>query len=207
MYSDLDKKELEAFRIIWNYHFRTGALPSIRKLQNLLGYKSPRSSAIILESLMKKEILNKDENGKYFFTSNTLPSGELDNASTTDIPLLGTISCGSPIYAEEHIEGMIPVSTKLIKSSEQYFILRAYGNSMDKKGIGDGDLVLIKKQQTASTGDIVAALVDNEVTIKELIINDNNIVLKPHSTNRKHFPIVLTTDFRIQGIVESVIKL
>ncbi len=207
MLLSLNKKELDALRGIRNYYTHTGTMPSVRKLQNILGYKSPRSAAIIMEYLTKKQILSQDERGKYFFKTDVMPLSNGDNASTIDIPLLGSISCGVPIYAEENIEAMIPVSTKLVKSTEKYFILRAFGDSMNLKGIDDGDLILIKQRKSARTGELVVALVDNEATIKELRVNPNNIVLKPHSSNKRHFPIILTTDFRIQGVVESVIKL
>ena len=78
---------------------------------------------------------------------------------------------------------------------------------MDDAGINDGDLVLIRQQQIAKNGDKVVALIDDEATIKEFQNNGNMIVLKPRSKNSKHQPIVLTTDFRIQGVVETVISL
>ena len=78
---------------------------------------------------------------------------------------------------------------------------------MNKKGINDGDLVLIRQQQTANNGDIVVALIDDEATIKEYHHNVNTIVLKSQSTNNKHQPIILTHDFRIQGVVEAVIPM
>ena len=132
-----------------------------------------------------------------------------DNTTTqtVKVPLLGEVACGTPIFAEENIEAFIPVSDKLIKSSYRYFILRASGDSMDDAGINDGDLVLIRQQQIAKNGDKVVALIDDEATIKEFQNNGNMIVLKPRSKNSKHQPIVLTTDFRIQGVVETVISL
>jgi len=129
------------------------------------------------------------------------------SAQTVKVPLLGDVACGTPIFAEENIEAFIPVSDKLIKSSYRYFILRASGDSMDDAGINDGDLVLIRQQQIAKNGDKVVALIDDEATIKEFHNNGNMIVLKPRSKNSTHQPIVLTTDFRIQGIVETVIPI
>lgn len=129
------------------------------------------------------------------------------NAQTVKVPLLGNVACGLPIFAEENIEAFIPVSDKLIKSSYRYFILRASGDSMNDAGIDDGDLVLIRQQQFAQNGDKVLALIDDEATIKEFHNNGNMIVLKPRSKNSKHQPIVLTSDFRIQGIVETVIPI
>jgi repressor LexA len=129
------------------------------------------------------------------------------SAQTVKVPLLGEVACGLPIFAKENIEAFIPVSDKLIKSSYRYFILRASGDSMNDADINDGDLVLIRQQQIAQNGDKVVALIDDEATIKEFHNNGNMIVLKPRSKNSKHQPIVLTSDFRIQGIVETVIPI
>ena len=130
------------------------------------------------------------------------------NAYTTvDIPLIGSVSCGLPILAEEHIEASIPISTDLVKKGSNYFLLKASGDSMNKKGISDGDLLLIKQQQAASHGDLVLALLDDEATVKEFLKNADTIILKPHSTNPKHQPIIMMDDFKIQGVVEKVIKL
>ncbi|WP_262891366.1 LexA family protein [Ulvibacter litoralis] len=122
------------------------------------------------------------------------------------MPLLGSVSCGLPILAEENIESKILISTKLVKKANDYFLLRASGDSMNKKGIHSGDLLLIKQQQVANHGDLVLALLDDDATVKEFLHNDDTIVLKPHSTNLKHQPIILSSDFKIQGIVEKVIK-
>jgi repressor LexA len=93
----------------------------------------------------------------------------------------------------------------LIKGSNNYFLLRAKGNSMNEVGITDGDLVLVKQQPTADNGDFVVALIDDDATIKEFRKNNDAIVLKPRSTEQKHQPIILTRDFIIQGIVVATI--
>ena len=139
--------------------------------------------------------------------ANPLVSKESSSSDTVEIPLIGSVACGLPIYAEENIEAKISISKTLVKNASDYFLLRASGDSMNKKGITSGDLLLIKQQQVANHGDLVVALIDDDATVKEFINNGDTIVLKPHSTNAKHQPIILTTDFRIQGIVEKVIKL
>jgi repressor LexA len=116
-----------------------------------------------------------------------------------------TVSCGMPIFAEENIEAMIPVSNKLAKPNAKHFLLRASGDSMNKAGINNGDLVLVRQQQTAKNGDWVVALVDDGVTIKELSVSENAVLLKPRSTNKEHGPIILDRDFKVQGVVITVI--
>ena len=123
---------------------------------------------------------------------------------TIEVPLVGTCSCGTPLLAEENIEEMIPVSTKIAKPPYRYFILRASGDSMNRAGINGGDLVLVRQQMTANNGDNVVALIDNEATIKEMQISDKEIILKPKSTSKQHKPIILSRDFRIQGVVIKV---
>ena len=124
-----------------------------------------------------------------------------------NIPVLGNVACGFPFLAEQNIETEISISRKLIRKDKNYFILRASGNSMDKANIEDGDLVLIRQEQTAENGDNVVALIDDEATIKKFSNQGNIIVLKPQSSNKEHQPIILTRDFKIQGIVERVIPI
>lgn len=128
-----------------------------------------------------------------------------DAEQTVNVPVIGKASCGKPILAEENIETTIPVSTKIARPPYKYFFLRVKGDSMNLAGINDGDLVLVRQQQTAENKDIVIALIDDEATIKEYNIMDDKIILKPKSNNPVHKPIILTKDFLIQGIVVSVV--
>lgn len=199
----LSNRELEAIREIRNSLMHKGRIPSVRELMNSLGYRSPRSAAVIYESLNEKGILRRKRDGNFQF----IKGAEEDNvrAQTVDVPLVGNISCGMPVLAEENIEAMIPVSTKLAKPPHHYFLLKAKGDSMDQKGIDDGDLVLVRQQTTANDGDMVVALIDDKATIKEFRIGGETFVLKPRSKNKQHQPIVLTKDFQIQGVVVTSI--
>lgn len=207
MENKLTNTELEALRHIRNFLIHNNRLPSIRELMKALGYKSPRSASIILENLISKGLLKKKKDGGLQLIETEEIIKKSDHAETVDIPLLGEVSCGLPLFAEENIEAYIPVSIKLAKSGNKYFLLRANGDSMNKKGINHKDLVLIKQQNYANNEEMVVALIDNEATIKEFHKRDNIIVLKPQSTNKKHQPIILTEDFKIQGIVIATIPL
>jgi len=157
--------------------------------------------------LLDKDSFIKQEDDGVQSSHNDATEDNVVSAETINIPLLGSISCGTPIFAVENIEAEIPVSVELIKPTNKYFLLRAKGDSMNEKGINDGDLVLVKQQQTAENRDNVVALIDDEATIKEFHHNGDTIVLKPRSTNKKYQPIILTSDFRIQGIVITTISL
>ncbi|WP_343762912.1 LexA family protein [Gangjinia marincola] len=124
-----------------------------------------------------------------------------------NIPWLGTVSCGQPLFAEENIKAFVPVSKKLMSPSHTYFLLTAHGDSMDQKGIHDGDLILLQQKQTAESGELILALINDEASIKEYAKHDQTVILYPRSTNPVHQPIILTNDLKIQGVVQQVIPL
>lgn len=201
--TQLTAKELETIRQIRNWLVHRGRTPSVRELMTELGYKSPRSAQDIIEKLKKKGFLKRKKTGTIQLIKD--PDLSSTHAQTQDVPLVGMITCGSPIFAEENIEAMIPVSTTLVKNSAKYFILYAIGDSMDLAGIKNGDLVLVRQQDTAENGDKVVALIDNSATIKEFHKTDDLIVLKPNSSNPNQKPIILSEDFRIQGVITNII--
>jgi len=200
---EISNKELEAIREIRNSLMHRGRIPSIRELMTSLGYRSPRSAAVIYENLIEKGALRRKRDGNLQLVNGI--ADESVRAQTVDVPLVGNISCGVPVLAEENVEAMIPVSTKLAKPPAKYFLLRAKGDSMDQKGINDGDLVLVRQQAVAKDGDTVVALIDDEATVKEFHSAGETVVLKPRSKNKDHQPIVLTKDFQIQGVVMTAI--
>lgn len=199
----LTKKESEAVRRIRNFLMHNGYTPSVRKLMSIMNYRSPRSAAVIINRLINKGILRRKSDGSFQLIKNL--DDNKTHTRTVEIPLVGTVACGTPLLAEENIEAMIPVSIKLARLPHRYFLLKVNGDSMDKKGINDGDLVLVRQQTTAENNDDVVALIDDEATVKELQVSNKAIILKPKSTNKEHKPIILARDFRIQGIVVTSI--
>jgi len=195
-------KEIEAGRHLRNWFFHHADSPSIRDLMRAMGYRSPRSAALIVNALLKKRFLRKDRNGNL----KLVDSIRDEQVETIDVPLLGQISCGTPILASENIEAMIPVSKAIARPPHKYYLLRTKGDSMDEKGITNGNLVLVRHQSTAVNGDIVVALIDDEATIKEFSRSGELIILRPRSSNKKHQPIVMTRDFQIQGVVVTPIS-
>jgi repressor LexA len=202
--SELTKNELEAIRIIRNSLAHKGCFPSVRELMVEMEYKSPRSAAMIIEQLMLKGVLKRRSDNS--LTLIDILEENTGSAQTVDVPLLGSIACGSPMLAEQNVDALIPVSVKLAKPPYTYFFLRTKGDSMDEKGINDGDMALVKQQATANNGDLVVALIDDEATLKEFCQQGDSIILKPRSSNKKHQPIILTHDFKIQGVVVTTIQ-
>ncbi len=204
MKSKLTQKEADAIRHIRNWITHKGRLPSVRELMTALGYKSPHSATLLIRSLIDKGVLKRRSNGALQLIKDVQES--LAHARTVDIPLVGSVACGTPILAQENIEAMVPVSVSLAHPGHKYFLLRADGDSMDKDGINAGDLVLVRQQQTAENGDKVVALIDDEATIKEFRRGKDVVTLVPKSTNKAHQPIILTSNFEIQGVVVTTIS-
>lgn len=203
MKTQLNQKEADAVRHIRNWIMHKGKAPSVRELMSALGYKSPQSATILIKSLLSKGVLKKRPSGDLQLLKD--PQESSTHARTVDVPLVGTVACGSPILAQENIEAMIPVSVSLARAGHKYFLLRADGDSMNKAGINDGDLTLVRQQQTADNGDKVVALIDDGATIKEFHRGKDVITLMPRSRNKSHKPIILTENFQVQGIVVATI--
>ncbi|MCF7906030.1 transcriptional repressor LexA [Candidatus Gracilibacteria bacterium] len=189
---------MRALRHIRNELMHSGKMPSVRTIMDLMQYRSPRSVSVLLQQLTDKGVLIHRE-GKYILNESAEISSP--NEDTVDVPLVGTGSCGTPIFAEENIEAYYKISTRLAPPMRKHFLLRAQGDSMNQKGITEGDLVLVRQQDAAENGNIVVALIDNEATIKEFQQKDDMVILSPCSSNPVHKPILLTDDFQIQGVV------
>jgi repressor LexA len=198
----LTKRELEAIRWIRNFIVHQGFSPSVRDIMKAMGYGSPRSAALIISPLIDKGVFRRKKNGSLQLIKNV---ENAMHAQTIDVPLIGTVACGSPILAQENYEAIIPISLQLASPPYKHFLLRAKGDSMNLKGINDGDLVLIRQQSTAANGEMIVALIDDEATIKEFHSVGETIILKPRSKNKAHTPIILTQDFKIQGVVITAI--
>lgn len=198
---ELSSKAYEALRIIRNDIMHFGKVPSVRRLMTGLGYKSPRSAMEMLEKLEEAGFLKRKDSGLYSLIS----YDDQDLGRTVLIPLLGSASCGLPLFAEENIEAMIPVSTLIAKTGSKYFLLHATGDSMNNAGINDGDLMLVRQQETADQGQRVVALIDDSATVKEFYRKGDLVILKPNSKNKIHQNIILTSEFKIQGVVITTI--
>jgi repressor LexA len=134
------------------------------------------------------------------------------HAQTSAVPLVGEAPAGALMVAEQNIEGWVRLPKEYLKpAGANFFLLRVRGDSMNQaivkeQHIESGDLLLVRQQATARSGEVVVALVDEEVTIKRLVKGEDYFLLKPESTNPKHRPIILNRDFQVQGVISRVLK-
>lgn len=197
----IPKNDLDGYLFIVNYFIQFGRAPSFQSIADKLGYASKRSVQLLIRRLKDSGRITYAE-GKIGLVYNpSLEGGE----RTVSIQIVGSASCGGLSFAQEDIEGEIDVSTMLAKPGYKYFILRAKGISMDRAGIVDGDLVLVRQQATANDGDRVVALVDDEATIKIFHREKEYVVLRPDSSDPTIKPIILSKEFFVQGVVVATL--
>jgi repressor LexA len=193
------KKDIRGYAFIRNQVMHLGITPSLREIGRAVGYASPRSVQLLLERLKKRGLLAYSNGIIKLSARHPIPAGLVER--TIEVPLVGSVACGLPSLAEQEHEALIEVSTKFARPGHTYFILRAKGTSMNKSGINDGDLVLVRQQPTAEEGEKIVALINDEATIKHFHREGALIMLKPNSTDKNHKPIVLSDEFMIQGVV------
>lgn len=196
-----EKNDLKGYAFIRNQIMHTGVTPSLREVGKVVGYSSPRSVQLMLERLKKQGLVSYVD-GVVKLSPRKTP---IMSEQTVNVPLVGAVACGTPTLAEQEAEAMIPVSTRIARPGHTYFMLRAVGTSMNKSGINDGDLVLVRQQPSAEDGEKVIALINDDTTIKHLYHEGGLIVLKPNSTDASHQPIVLSDEFIIQGVVAATL--
>lgn len=182
----------------------TGVPPSIRQIGAALGISSTNGVRLHLQALQKKGYIRRSQR-----TSRGIVSlDRLSNAAspsrsaTVDIPILGRVAAGTPIMAAENHEGSLTLDASLIKNQES-FALKVNGDSMINAGILDGDIVVVRLQQAADNGDIVVALVDEEVTVKRFYREKETIRLQPE--NSAMAPIY-STGVEICGKVIALVR-
>jgi repressor LexA len=201
----LTGKQLDFLERLIRFQKEEGVPPTVREMQILGGFRSPRSVGQFLDALEAAGYIERASGARNIRVLRRPPNALADHADTVLIPIIGRVAAGRPILAAENVEGQLPVSTRLARRAAGHFLLRVQGDSMNRAGIQDGDLVLVRQQPSAEPGQIVVALVDDDATVKRLRVGADTIVLEPASSNPIHKPIILDREFRVQGVVVATI--
>lgn len=198
----------EVLEAIQRHLLKRGVPPTVEELRKALSAGSTRTILRYLQQLEKDGDIRRWPGARGIRLRKIPKKGP----ETTPVPLVGDVRAGALTLAEENIEGWVRLPRDFLRRRDaKFFLLRVDGDSMNKARLADGyiedgDLVLVEQQPVAESGDIVVALVDGEANIKRLRKATGYYVLQPESKTSKHEPIVLTQDFRIQGIVRRVLK-
>jgi repressor LexA len=184
---------------------KRGYPPSMREIAQAVGLISTSSVSYQLSILERKGYLHRDVRRPRTVEVHLpdRPATRPDRSSdTVHVPLVGRVDAGGPVLAARQVEEVFPLPRKLVGDG-QVFMLRVAGDSMIDAAIADGDWVVIRAQETADPGDIVAAMIDGEATVKTLNRSDGHAWLTPR--HRDFLPI-LADDAAIIGKVVAVIR-
>ena len=193
--SETSRNKMQAvLNYINEYNAEYGYSPTVREICAKLNIKSTASAYYYLEKLSGEGYLSKspNKNRAVNFKKN----------ASVNIPLIGTVTAGQPIFAYENYEDYYSFPAGSFKGSE-LFMLNVQGNSMIDAGIFDGDKIVVRKQQTAENGDIVVALIDDSAAVKRFFKKDGYIVLHPENETMAD---IIVEDAAILGKVIGLVR-
>ncbi len=167
-----EEKLTKVMDYIRKFTEENGYTPSVREIGKECGIKSTATVHSYIEKLQTKGYLNKTDNKKRAVT--------IGKSSGVNIPLIGTVTAGQPIFAYENYEDYYTFPAGEFKG-EDLFMLRVQGSSMIDAGISDGDKIIVRKQEVAQNGEIVVALVDDGATVKRFYAKNGQIILHPEN--------------------------
>ncbi|HYJ06136.1 MAG TPA: transcriptional repressor LexA [Chthoniobacterales bacterium] len=177
-----------------------GITPSTREIQHHFGYASQTSVMQYLGALERKGFLNRHaRKARALITP-------VQKVRITDIPIYGQIPAGMATLTEQNIEGHVSLDTGSVNASKngRTFALRVRGDSMIDAHILDGDIVILENRKDVQNGDIVAALIDGETTLKRYVMEHGRPYLKAENPL---FPdLVPARELRIQGVMISLVR-
>jgi repressor LexA len=188
-----------------------GYPPSMREIGDAVGLTSPSSVAHQLATLERKGFIRRDPNRPRAIEvrapdpdeSAYDPTGEGDaRPSPTYVPVVGRIAAGGPILAEQAVEDVFPLPRQVVGDGE-LFLLKVVGDSMVDAAICDGDWVVVRRQPAAESGEIVAAMLDGEATVKTYKRRDGHVWLMPHNPAYEPIP---GDEATILGRVTAVLR-
>ncbi len=174
--SNVDDTVNRVYEYIVDYIRDKGYPPAVRDICAGVGIRSTSTIHSHLQRLQQQ--------GKIVYSSGkrraiTIP--EQESNRVVSLPLVGEVTAGMPIFAQENIERFFPFPADFLPDDRDIFILKVKGDSMVGAAILDGDYVIVRKQSNARTGDIIVALVGDEATVKKLANVDGQIVLQPQN--------------------------
>ena len=213
MKNTLTDRQKDILNFIEQFRNENGYPPTLREIGKKFGISSTFGVKRHLDALVKKGYIAVESNasrGISYLRHEYDDSSERVIGSEnvfTKIPIVGRVAAGTPILAIENIEGSLVVDPSFLKKSGEHFALKVRGDSMIEAGIFDGDFVIVSSRKEALNGEIIVAMVNDEVTVKTYENKSNRINLIPQNKNYSPIQIDRNSDFSILGKVSSVIRL
>lgn len=205
--AELSAKQLQILDFIKQEVREKGYPPSVREICEAIGLKSTSTVHGHLSRLEKKGYIRRDPTKPRAIeildgATELLPSHP--GQEIIEVPIVGTITAGTPILAVENVEDTFPIPASYVNSSGSVFMLKVKGESMIEAGIFDKDLVLVRQQSTADNGDIIVALIDGDyATVKTFYKENGHIRLQPENSSMS--PIIVS-DCAVLGKVIGLFR-
>ncbi len=199
---NITPRQEEILQIIATYIEEKSYPPSYQDIADRLKIKSKYAIMKHITALVSKGYLEKDASARSLriIHPDFIPA----EANEAQIPLIGRVAAGYPILAGENVERYVPIPRALIKAEGRYFALKVQGDSMIDAGIFEDDLVVVKSSSSALNKEIVVALIEDEVTVKRLIVDAGQPYLK--AENPAYPDIYPQGGWSIQGKVVGLIR-
>lgn len=183
--SELKDKQLLIYEFLKDFTSEKGYPPTVREICKAVGLKSTSSVHGHLKHLEKEGLIKRDPTKpRALEIVDSVVKKEMIN-----VPIIGRVTAGLPILANENIEDSFPLPLDYVKHNNDLFMLKISGSSMIKAGILDGDFAIIERTQTASNGDKIVALIENEATLKTFYRENDHIRLQPENDEME--PIIV----------------
>lgn len=187
-YGKISQKQLEILEYIKAEILRVGYPPAVREICDAVHLKSTSSVHAHLETLEKNGYIRRDPT-KPRAIEIMDDAFNLTRREMTNVPIVGQVAAGEPIFAEQNIVDYFPIPMEFMPNNES-FLLKVKGESMINAGILDGDYVLVEKKPTASNGEMVVALVEDSATVKTFYKEDGYYRLQPENDDMD--PIIVS---------------
>ena len=208
----LTERQNEILSFIKDFLRENGYPPTLRQIGKKFQISSTFGVKRHLDALEKKGYLNVESNASRGLCvidneeTRSSISESVKNEFFNKIPIVGRVAAGSPILAEQNIEGSVIIDPSFVKKSENAFALKVQGDSMINAGIFEGDLVVVSPDDKGKNGDIIVAMLDDEVTVKSIEIKNNSVTLIPENDNYKPIPVKDKNSFSVIGKVKGVVR-
>lgn len=201
------KKEREVLEYLAQFQRQFGYSPTLAEIAEATGHRSNSTVHALIKSLVDKGYIQKvDGNNRVLkIVDQKVTFSLLGSTASIELPLMGFIAAGMPLEPHSDPNATFHVSASMISGKRTAYVLQVKGNSMIEDGIFDGDFVVIEKTNIAVNGDIVVALVDNNLATLKRFYNENGkIVLKPANAEMEPiYPSSLTIQGKAVGIVRK----
>jgi repressor LexA len=201
---NLTSEQQRVFSFIVDWRSRTGFPPTVREIADGLNYRSANNVRQHLRLIEKKGWL-RVVSGKARGIDVKAPFTPIGDDNGFEVPLIGRVAAGTPITAEENVEGTVTLDRTLFKG-DGLFTLRVRGESMKEMGIFDGDIAVIRQKPSADNGEVVVAVIEGEATLKRFFKRDEAIVLHAENAAFEDIVIMQPKSVYIAGKLVGVIR-